>query len=177
MFRLILLAAITFFTAQSANATLVVEGNFSAQFDSVPDLSGSFSATFDDSVLTGSGSEDFNDLNILTSLSLTPNPYLGNLFDTTNTFIDLLFSNGTLVQVIIGGAPNSSNVSDFNGDWAVLWTSGSFMTALVKDLNGDNHSPTSGSGTVTSRSVPAPTTLALFGFGLAGLGLTRRKKV
>ena len=165
--------------APFANATLIIDGNFTADFSTANDLSGSFSASFDDSVLTGAGFEYFEDLNVLTSLTLAPNPYLGTLFDTSNVFIDLQFNNGALSMVIIGGSPNASNTGDFLGDFGVLWLNGVFNSAQVQEIQGVHENTLTGSGVYTSRAavpVPVPATLALFGLGLVGLVWSRRMK-
>ena len=180
MFRSYLLAAITFFTIQTASATLIVEGNFSANFNDIPDLSGSFSASFDDSVMLGSGVEIFLNLDILTSLTLSANPNVIPEPETTNTLVSLRFVDGALVRVIMGGAPQAHNIFDYIGDWRVRWDNGTFRDAGAyygPVPTRDYEFTRNGLGTYTSRaSIPSPATIALFGLGLAGLAISRRKR-
>ncbi len=158
--------------APVASASLIIEGDFSIQFAPGPLFSGAFSALFDDSVVTGVGIENFNDLAILTTLSLDTNPINGVAFDTLNTGLDLRFTAGALTGLVIGGLPD---VSFFGGavgaDFAVRFTDG-ISNAHGLRIDDTLYTGADFDGRFISRSVPLPPTLALLALGL--LAMRRR---
>ena len=168
----------------SAQASLIIEGNFSGDFSgSIASLSGSFEAIFDDSVLIGTGSESFTDQYNLTSLTLNPSTIGISTFTTSNVAMNLFFINGVLENTQIGGAPPSTvSVLGSEGDFLVFFDSVQprFVGIAYTENNEavfDYADGDSVSGTITiSSAVPEPATLALFGIGLAGLGFARKKK-
>jgi hypothetical protein len=180
-------AALLLALSPAAQATLIIDGDFSATFpggSAVTSLSSTFQASFDDSVLTGVGSENFNNLAILTAFTLSPNPLGVTTFDTSNVGLNLSFSNGTLFSMQIGGLPNgvggvSSNTDDFfvgignvsGGGFALtarysVATEASIITATSQQAN-----------VTVASAVPEPASAALVAVALVGMvGARRRSK-
>lgn len=171
-----------------ARASLLLSGNFEAEFDVAPvaTLSGSFEAVFDDTILSGSGFEQFVDQTILTSFSLVPNPLGVTMFDTSNVGATLPFLDGILTEFRIGGLINGATfVSPGTDDFVITFVAagGSPLPANSASVSiaafagtAWGTQTTSGLVTVSSVPVPAPVTLLLFGLGLAGIGLGLRRR-
>jgi len=143
--------------------------------------------TFDDSLIPAGGSGNIgNPIVGLSTLDLAFN-WFGAAFDeTTAKIATLSFANGVLTDWWIGGN-YSAPICGLNRYSCVhsAGTSADFMiialgNATMNDgvnagfASGINSAQWSVRGTETS--VPEPATLALFGIGLAGVGLVKRKK-
>ena len=100
-------------------AILRFTGSFFTEGDGFPDgggtpaipaVSGAFSFLFDDSLITGAGEEEFDNIP-LESLTLNPNPLGTTTFSTANSVAFLRFSGGLsgggglLDGLAVGGAP------------------------------------------------------------------------
>lgn len=169
--------------ASSGSAGLIIEGSFSGSdfsSGSLGTLSGSFSAFLDDAMYTGVGFENLNDLAILTSLTLNPNPLGTTTFDTSNVGVDLTLNNGIISSIFIGGLPNVSGQSSTTDDFLVAFSgSTGNVTSISYTIASEDGVPDAGttSGSFSSReaSVPVPATVALLALGLAFVGSGHKK--
>lgn len=160
-------------SASVAQATLIIEGDFDADFGAssgVSNISGSFEAAFDDSLLV-TGDEDFEDLAILTSFSLSPTPLGVTTFDTSNVGVDLYFTGGSLQDLVLGGLPDASAITANTDDFAVVYSGGTATLAAYTVATGDSGFTDS----VVGSYIPEPSILALLATGLAGMGFARKK--
>ena len=119
-----ILIALCFSTlTTNVSATLYIQGGFESSFSgtAVTEIYGTYSAEFDDSILTGSGGESFSNQAILTDFFLSPNPLGTTTFDTSNVFLDLRFNDGFLRSVVIG-AGSVSGIAGNSDDFAFTAT-------------------------------------------------------
>jgi len=171
------------FSASFSYATLMkVSGDFSIGPD-VFDLgtfSGSFSFSFDDASLLGSGYH-FEDVT-LDSLTLSPN-YGG--FDLTNVFGYIQYLDGSFDLASIGadigvGDDQHGTLGGTNDFYIGFYQSFSLNDFVItregfgSDVAEEDPIPFSGTVQI-EQQVPEPSTLALLSLGLTGLGFTRRR--
>ena len=143
--------------------------------------------TFDDSLIPAGGSGNIgNPIVGLSTLDLAFN-WFGAAFDeTTAKIATLSFANGVLTDWWIGGnysAPicglnrySCVHSAGTSADFMIIASGNATMNDGVNAgfASGINSAQWSVRGAETS--VPEPATLALFGIGLAGVGLVKRKK-
>jgi hypothetical protein len=144
-------------------------------------VSGDFSLFFDDSVVTGAGTEDFIPV-LVTTLSLSPNPIGTTTFDTTNAGAWLRFKSGALTDVLVGGnASGSPSAIAAGTDDFFLYYSGTSAATLSPDsisavTTGDTGIGSDYSPTGWVKVVPEPSTALLLATGLAGLAAAGRRQ-
>ena len=174
------------FSTNSARATMLqLSATWSAILDggdfSNQSFSGSATALFDSTLLTGSGVEVFDD-KPLESLSLTPNPIGATTFDLTNTKARWFFLDGEFDFINIGG--EISGVSGVAGstDDFMLSISAPVPLSLVIDTFMATDTTTNAisvdsdpSGSASLGFVPEPGTITLLLCGLVGLICLRRR--
>ena len=147
-------------------------------------LNGSFTAEFDNSVMTGVGLEMFEEMSILTSFNFSNNPLGSTTFDTSNVAISLYFVDGVFDALIIGGTESTANaVGAGTDDFSVIYTVLGAPILFSYSTNTDSaiHDADSITGNLTLSNtpvsqVPNPATLTLMAFGLLMLVAKRRAK-
>lgn len=175
----------------NAQATLLnVSGSFSASnpflagggSTAPTTLSGAWSFTFDDSVLSGAGVEEFDGIP-LDSLTLTPNTIGSTNFSIANSVGYVGFIDGVLRNVWAGGL-SSVDISAGTDDWAAVYTdpTSGFQIVNVYAVVAANpgistYQQFSGSIRVSGVSTnPEPATFALFSIGLLTLVVKKTRK-
>ena len=165
------------------NATWSYTVNGQGYTDQV--FTGLASFTFDDSVLTGVGNENFDNIPLL-SFSQTPATIGATLFDLSNTVGRLGFFDGVVWVAAIGGAPSgasslTSNQDDFTvtqqlpGSVGVGLSVGSESGFAAISNTSSNFTITA----VPETAVPEPSTLTLLAigtFGMIGVCVRKRKQ-
>lgn len=193
LIRLVALVALIGCSASTHSAVIQISGNFNAfngsssvgNPPSINDISGSWSLTFDESIVVGSGLERFSGFT-LDSVSLNPNPLGSTFFDLSNTTADLLYVDGGLETVTIGGAINDpSETMESNTDDFFATYSG--VTGGVSDTDSvgwtistepvDIYFTNDVTGSLTVSAIPIPAAAWLFGSALLGLAAIQRKRV
>ena len=164
----------------TAASALTISGTMSGTptgngYADVGTISGSFSLFFDTSVVTGAAYETFRSLP-LTSFSMSPNPMGATTFDLTNSAGFLVFENGELTIVAIGGTTSGAEAISSGTDFQFVYYgspvgSGLSLSARKATDSGIGSAPApTGSLTV----VPEPTTALLLATGLTALAARRR---
>lgn len=153
----------------SSHAGLLISGTFAIDFgffgvptQGEPILAGSYTATFDDSIVLGTGNEAFRGLSF-DSFLLTSGPVGSTTFNLSNTVFDLEFEDGVLDYIRIGGSTD--------GTASPVATIGQ----TVDDFRVDNFDPGLSSavrGWVSAASTPLSdfSTLGTATFALQGVG-------
>jgi hypothetical protein len=165
--------------ASAANASLVnVTGTWSylinGQGITNQVFSGSATFTYDDSSITGTGTELIDNI-ALTTFSQSPSTIGVTNFDVTNSLGAVSFDDGVLAQTYVGGAisgPRNSPASvddfrliEYSGPLAAFSPEGLITVATFT-----GHAfATDESATFTHTAVPEPTGITLLGVGAAGM--------
>lgn len=173
-----IVAAAVLFLPMAANAAQVTY-NFTVNGGTTGPLAGVTSSgyfSFDDSIIPAGGGI-LNQAGLISDLSFSWN---GIAYDETNANTGVLTfdaANNLTTQSVIGNncvagvCIVNSNVAD---QWFINWTGTQtdnfFYSRDDTIYGGDSASPIRGS------AVAEPGTIALLGFGLAGLGFARRKR-
>ncbi len=181
------------FSAGAVQAATLYSGTFAGSdpdvyVDGSPDfnastslsgISGEWSFVFDESLVT-TGFQVFSGIPV-DYLMLNPDPLGGVVYDASNTVAELIFDNGALWVLRMGGEPDGAEVmSASNDDFWAYYDAGSMATNAVGWSLASESSifafATSFEGAFTVTPVPLPATVWLFGSTLLGLGALRRHK-
>ena len=178
-----LISLVLLLASTASQATLInYSGDFSGTFSTgsaVPTISGSWSVLFDDSGLSGSGSERPSVTPI--SFSLTSNPLGVTSFNSSNVGVELFFFNGSLLQIAVGGLIQgitgaSGNIDDFIATYSSSGRLVNLRYSVATEPTIPSAIISSGGFAATIASVPEPSTLALMVLGLAAVGFARYGK-
>lgn len=183
-------AAVLLLPGPCASATtLSFSGDFACSAPNLPEvplLSGSFDFLVDDSVLSGSGFEIIDSIT-LNSLTLNPSPLGATVFTVGNSAAELLFIDGVLASLFIGGTINGvTAVLPAADDWVVAYGGTGSRPLAAASIASNSagysfYSESSGSFTlrgIPSEPVPEPSCLVLtiLVLGLAGTPIVRAFK-
>ena len=168
--RLALAALGSSLLLQGAEAAVIqYSGSFSITFNTgavdyqgVPELSGSWSFEFDDSVVAGNPDNLFSNV-ILTSISL--NSAVGStVYNTSNAAAGIQYTNGIFSGITIGGtAGGDESIIDFsNDDWFVTYSpSGVATMAFLNSGAVPQMQSGAATGSFTAVPEPGPSLIAL----------------
>ena len=179
----LLISLVLLLASTASQATLIhYSGDFSGTFptgSAVPTISGSWSVLFNDSGLSGSGSERPSVTPI--SFSLTPNLLGVTSFDSSNVGVELFFFNGSLLQIAVGGLIQgvtgaSGNIDDFIATYSSSGRLVNLRYSVATEPTLPRATTLSGGFATTTASVPEPSTLALMAIGLGAVGFARYRK-
>ncbi len=145
----------------------------------LPGISGEWSFVFDESLVT-SGFQVFSGIPV-DYLILNPDPLGGVVYDASNTVAELIFDNGALWVLRIGGEPDGAEVmSASNDDFWAYYDAGSMATNAVGWSLASESSifavTTSAGGAFSVTPVPLPAGIWLFGSAVLGLGAVKRRR-
>ena len=178
-----LISLVLLLASTASQATLInYSGDFSGTFptgSAVPTISGSWSVLFDDSGLSGSGSERPSVTPI--SFSLTTNLLGVTAFDSSNVGVELFFFNGSLLQISVGGLIQgvtgaSGNIDDFIATYNSSGRLVNLRYSVATEPTLPRATTLSGGFAATAASIPEPSTLALMAIGLTAIGFARYGK-
>ncbi len=109
-------ASISIASFPAKAAVLQYSGNFSVTYDTlsssyqgVPQISGTWSFTFDDVAVPATGTYDTPTPIAISAINMTPSQIGTTTIDITNTSAFLRFSNKAVTQLLIGGNPSGPN--------------------------------------------------------------------
>lgn len=188
--RPLLLCSLLLASASVAGAAVMqYAGTFSASFpvnppsgqiyQGIPNLSGSWSFEFDDSVLV-SGQFYQSFVVDLDTLSLTPGTINLTEFTTLNSEAELVFIHGNLSQLMLGGKiMGASGSMGGTDDWGLSYDGESHDLQLVSinsaTTNGSQY-VYDGSGSFNPSVVPEPSSSLLAVTAVAGLLFRRSRR-
>lgn len=143
-------------------------------------FSGSATFTYDTSSVPLAGSFKIPDI-LLTSFSQTPTTIGTTTFDLTNMLAEVMFSDGVVNRLDIGGADSGARtMNNLADDWNLIWFGSgvtdplAFAQVSTSGFTGAN-TGTSLSGNITLTAVPEPSAFLCLGLaGLAFAGWQRR---
>ena len=142
-------------------------------------FAGSFSFQFDDSTITGTGTERIDDIT-LELLTLTPSTIGTTPHGLSNSRGFVEFQDGSLTFFGVGGIINGAiTIAVFTDDYQVIYNSLGelFRVTLSNQDKGRLFWARNTNGTGDLSVVPIPAAFWLFGAGLVGLiGFSKRNK-
>lgn len=188
--RSALLSSLFLASASVAGAAVMqYAGTFSASFpvnppegqtyQGIPALSGTWSFEFDDSMLV-SGQFVQSFVVDIDTLSLTPGTINLTEFTTLNSEAELVFINGNLSQLMLGGKiMGASGSSGGTDDWGIAYDGESHdiqVVTITSAASSGFQYVTNGSGSFNPSVVPEPGSSLLAVTAVAGLLFRRSRR-